>query len=154
MKLLLKIKSWLVKTFIGVQKELKILIPIVIDVVNAAKKFADSPTSDFITAITPTKVDDWIIITIRKYAVPILEKLHNWQSIIGVEDINEKARLILKELKTLPKSEANNIKTQYAAEMLVELTAETKEPVNVDQAFIAIKTSYVYPEVLSDEKAV
>lgn len=151
MKLLLKLKVWLKKTFTSVKKELKVIIPIAIEVVNGIKKFVDSGTADFLTSVIPTTIDDQIKTFLRAALPSILKGLHKWESIINVEDENEQLKLIVDELKTLTKSERDNIKTQAAAEIVVKLSELSNEVVSINDAKIMTLTAYNYPEILNEE---
>ena len=152
MKLLLKIKLWIVKTFTTVRKELKTIIPIAIEVVNGIKKFVDSPGADFLTSVIPGTVDDQLKAFLRATLPGILKGLHKWESIVNVIDTNEQLKLITKELKTLVKSERDNIKTQIAAEIVVKLSEFEGKPIEINDAKISTLAAYTYPEFLSDEK--
>lgn len=155
MKLLTKFKNWLFKTFKSVKKELKTIIPIAIDVVNAMKKFVDSPGCDFLTSVIPGTIDNQLQTFLSNILPEIWKGLHKWQSIIGVEDVNQQMKLILEELKTLPQSERNNIKTQAAAEIVVKVSNFlNKETVATDEAFLMVKSAYMYPEILNENETV
>jgi hypothetical protein len=150
MKTLLKFKAWLVKTFIGVKKELRTIIPIAIDIVNNIKGFVDSGTADFLTSVIPGTVDDQVKTFLRAILPGILKGLHKWESIINVSDTNEQLKLIIEELKTLTKSERDNIKTQAASEIVVALSEFEGKPIEINDAKIMTLTTYNYPEVLNE----
>jgi hypothetical protein len=154
MKLLLKIKSWIIKTFTSVRKELKVIIPIAISVVNGIKQFVDSTGADFLTSVIPGTVDDQVKAFLRSVLPGILKGLKKWESIVNVQDENEQLKLIVEELKTLTKSERDNIKTQIASEVVVKLSEFSGQIVDINDAKIMTLTAYNYPEVLSDEKKV
>lgn len=154
MKLLLKLKTWIVKTFTSVKKELKVIVPIAISVVNGIKSFVDSSGADFLTSVIPGELDDSIKITLRAVLPSILKGLKKWEGIISIQDENEQLKAIVSEIKLLTKSERDNLKTQIAAELVVELSERTKDSVLLVDAKILTLTAYNYPEVLTDEKAI
>lgn len=151
MKLLLKIKLWIVKTFTNVKKELKTIIPIAIEIVNGMKKFVDSPNSNFLTAIIPGTLDDQVVTFLRASLPGILQGLHKWESIVGVEDVDTQLKLIVEELKTLTKSERDNIKTQAATEIVTALATLSDIEVSEKDAKIMTLAAYNYPEILDNE---
>jgi len=150
MKLFLKIKTWIIKTFTNTKKELKTIIPIAIEVVNGIKKFIDSPTADFLTSVIPSTVDDQVKIFLRTILPSVLKGLHKWESIINIEDENIQLKLIVEELKTLTKSEQDNIKTQAASELVVKLSEFEGKVVDINEAKIMTLTAYNYPEILNE----
>jgi len=154
MKLLLKIKTWIIKTFTSVKKELKTIIPIAITIVNGIKTFVDSEGANFLTSIIPGELDNNIKTFLRASLPGILNGLHKWESIINVEDIDEQLKLIAVEMALLTKSERDNMKTQIAAEIVTALAFNSDIDVTNNDAFIMVKTSYIYPEILKDEKAI
>lgn len=151
MKLLLKIKVWIVKAFTNVKKELKTIIPIAIDIVNGIKTFVDSPGSNFLTAVIPGTLDDQVVTFLRASLPGILQGLHKWESIVGVEDVDTQLKLIVGELKTLTKSERDNIKTQAATEIVTALAFYSDIEVSEKDAKIITLTAYNYPEILKYE---
>lgn len=154
MKLLLKFKAWLVKTFISVKKELKIIIPIAIEIVNGVKTFVDSSGVDFLTSVIPSTVDDQIKTFLRNVLPIIIKGLHKWESIINESDVNIQMKLITEELKTLNKSERDNIKTQLASEIVVILSEFEGKPIAINDAKIMILTAYNYPNIWNEDTIV
>lgn len=149
MKLLTKLKTWLLKTFKLIRKDAKIVIPIAIKVVEKIKTFAVSPYADFLTTIIPGEVDDQIKFTLRAVLPGILKGLRKWEGIANIFDENIQLKVIAAELNLLSKSERDNIKTQIAAELAQALSPGLK----IYDAKIAVLAAYHHPELLEDEKA-
>lgn len=148
MKLLTKLKTWLLKTFKIIQKDAKIVIPIGIKVVEAIKSFAASPYADFLTSVIPGELDDQIKLTLRSVLPNILKGLRKWEGIANLDE-NIQLKIIASELNLLSKSERDNIKTQIAAEVAQALSPGLE----IYDAKIAVLAAYHHPELLSDEKA-
>ena len=105
-KLLKKIWKAIRKVFNRLDDEAKQLLPVAIKIVDAVKKFVDSPVDDFIAAILkeviPGEADNFVIDKIRKFVEEQLPKiiiqLDLLNSIAEIEDPNEKIRAILAQI--------------------------------------------------------
>lgn len=149
MKLLLKIKLFIVKLFATVRREAKEIIPIGIKIVDEIKKFVDSPTADFLTSVIPGTIDDGIKATLRNVLPGILKGLRKWESIANIADENEQLKAIMEEFTTLSKVERDALKLQAATEINAYLLPDVTLP----DVKIMTLAGYHHPELLSDEKA-
>lgn len=150
MKWLTDIKNWVVKTFFKSKSFLQKWLPIGIQFTNNFKKFADSPTADFLTAVIPGKIDDAAKMLIRENAPMILKKLYRWNNIVNINDPNIELKVIAAEFATLDKATRDDIKTRLAVEInKLFLNGE------VSDADLKILTllGYHHPDVIQDETA-
>lgn len=151
-----KIKNFVVGFFAKVDKTAKKFIPIGIEMVEAIKKFVDSDLADVIVQIIPGTLDDTLKAFLEKVAPDIIINLRKWNSIVGVEDTNQKLKLIFEELKSLEKVDRDGIKTELAAQInaaVLGFVDSTSDALPVSDIKIMTLTAYHHPEVLTDEEA-
>ena len=152
MKWFEKLKAWIRKTFNKVNEQLKIIIPIGIEIVENMKKFVDSPTADVLTSIIPGTVDDQIADLLRKVLPKILLKLRDWKELQDITDEQERLRQIIIEIGTgakgiLSKVERDAFKLEIASQTNAELAG-----ISAAQSKIATLTAYHYPEIFTENE--
>lgn len=119
--------------FKGLSEELKRLIPIAITVVQSVKTVMDGPVDDIILAIIkasiPGDADDKLIdkitVTVKEWLPKILLELKLVESINNIEDLNEKLKAVLNQLK-LSSNETQNIIYHGLATLIIEKLADGK----------------------------
>ena len=151
-----KVKNFVVNLFAKVDKTAKKFIPIGIQMVEAIKKFVDSDIADVIVQIIPGNLDNALKSFLEKVAPDIIINLRKWNSIIGVEDKNEKLKLIFKELKNLEKVDRDGIKTELATQFnaaILGFVDSTTESLPASDIKIWTLTAYHHPEVINEEAA-
>jgi len=115
----------------GLSKELKVLVPIAINIVQAVKTVMDGPVDDIILAIIkkaiPGDADDALIdkITnvVKTWLPKILLELQLVESINKIEDPNEQLKAVLAQLK-LSSDETKDIVYHGLATLIIEKLAD------------------------------
>lgn len=152
-----KIKGFVINLFTKVDKTAKKFIPVGIKMVEAIKKFVDSDLADVIVQVIPGDLDNALKAFLERVAPDIIINLRKWESIIGVEDKNQKLKLIFEELKNLDKVDRDGIKTELAAQFnaaILGFVDSNSEVLPISDIKIMTLTAYHHPEVAElDEEA-
>lgn len=110
-KLFKKLSAWIQKIFNALDEESKVAIPIAITITSAVKQFMDSSLGEFSIAALkktiPGKVDDIILDFIDDNLADIIIKLKLIESANGIEDKDEKVRIIISFLRVCSREEQN-----------------------------------------------
>lgn len=152
MKWLTNFLSWLTSFFKKVDKQLKVILPIGITVVDKIKAFVDSPTADIVTLIIPGEWDDSLKNLLRSILPKILLNLRNWKELEDITDQKEKLKAIILEIGVgtgiLTKQERDDIKTRLAATVNSEISG-----LDFNEVKLQTLAAYLHPEVLENEAA-
>lgn len=134
----------LVSFFKNLTAKTKELTPEIIQVVENVKNFVDSPGADFLTAVIPGTLDNWVQ-DILKIAIPkLLNILNTVESFNDILDQNEKSKAIVASFQ-VQEQDAQDMFFHNLASKLVQKT--TDEPWS-KSIFIA-EGAYKNPEVLN-----
>jgi len=115
----------------GLSKELKELIPIAINAIQALKIAMDSPVADvlefIVTKSIPGEADDIAVKKgreiLKEWIPKILLKLEIYDAIANEEDLNKQLNLVLAELKLSP-DEKKNVLFHGLASLIIEKLAD------------------------------
>jgi len=145
------VMTFIKNLFQKIEKEAKIVIPKGIKVVELLKKFIDSPTADFLTAVIPGEWDDFTKNTLRELLPKIIFELRKWNTVVESDDVDVQLRAVFKEYKELlTKAEQHGLKTEIATQINLALLGKDANPAEVK---VLTLTAYHYPEILNNEKA-
>lgn len=140
-----KIKSVVVGLFSKLTKTAKAIIPVGIAVVNAMKKITDSPNTDVITALTPSKLDEKLVSVLRAIIPKVLSELEGWDLTLNNGDENEVLLKIISRINSYPKKKRNALHLIIAATINKELSNGN---LSQSESILATQTVYDNPEII------
>jgi hypothetical protein len=131
MTILGKFFKWVSLTYFMLKKETKRLVPVAIDVVEAVKKYMDSPASDktisMIEAFLPPKVDvivEWGHAAVHQWLPVVLLKLKDFNELINIKDLDAKVNAALNELKFAAPEVRKMFYENFSTFVLSKMTTE------------------------------
>lgn len=111
--------------FDGIEHEIKVLIPIAINVVQAIKAFEDSAVSDVLTALIPGNLATDVQAKLREFLPKLLLELQMTEAIASITDPNEQLKAILAKIK-LSSDDANNVFYHGLASLILQKLSDGK----------------------------
>jgi hypothetical protein len=142
------------RLFNGLRAELKRLVPIAVNIVQAIKTVMDGPVDDVILSIIeaaiPGNADDILIekikSTVTEWLPKILLELKLAESITGIDNLNDQLKAVLVQLK-LSSDETQNIIYHGLCSLILEKLSDGKLSWSDS---IAI-SEYYYKEILQHD---
>jgi len=135
---------WLVKIFKGLSAKTKQLTPEIIQIVTNIKNFVDSPGCDFLTAVIPGTLDDWVQDTLKQYLPKLLDILNKVESIAEIVDPNERMKAIVLNMQQ-SEGDLRDVTFQPMAAKLVQVATENP----YGKSVLIAEAAYQNPEVLT-----
>ena len=115
---------WIVALFKNITAKTKELTPEIIQVVTNIKNFVDSPGCDFLTAVVPGTLDNWVQNILKQYIPILLDVLNKVESIAAIEDPNERMKAIVNSIVT-SEQDARDILLNGIAGKLIQVATGT-----------------------------
>ena len=111
--------------FDGIEKEVKVLIPIAINIVQNIKFLEDTGVADLLTSIIPGNIDDKINAKLKDILPKLLLELQMTEAIANITDPNAQLRAILDKVK-LSSNDAQNAFYHSLASLILEKLSDGK----------------------------
>lgn len=153
-RILKKIWNFIKNIFNKLDDEVKRIVPVAINIVEAVKKVMDSPVDEVIATILkqviPGDADNVLIDQVKSFIEKNLPKvlldLNLVNSIAGIEDENEKLKAILAQFK-LSSDETKNILYHGLAALAIEKLSDGK----LSWSDAVALSEYYYKNVVKNE---
>lgn len=135
---------WIVALFKNITAKTKELTPEIIQVVTNIKNFVDSPGADFLTAVIPGKLDNWVQDILKAYIPKLLLILNTTESYLDIVDPNEQSKAIVASFQ-VSEQDTKDMFLHSLAAKLIQVTTDNPW----GESAIIAESAYQNPEVLT-----
>lgn len=121
-KLIESIKS----LFSGLSSHYKNALKLAIAVVDALYVAVENPSADLITSLTPTTLDDKLLIWLRAYLPSFLKQFKLFAEVADLTDPQEIIIKVSEILQSLNQADKNGERLKIAVALAIDITADGK----------------------------
>ncbi len=125
-KLLNKIIAFIGSLFAALAPKYKVALKVAVAVVDAIYNAIDNPAADVITALTPTVLDDKLLVWLREYLPDFLKRFRLFASLEGLTDPQEIIVRVSEILQSLDTADKNGERLKIAVALAIDITADGK----------------------------
>ena len=112
--------------FVGLSSKYKTALKLAVAVVDALYVAVDNPAADIITTLTPTVLDDKLLLWLRAYLPNFLKQFKIFASVADLTDPQEIIVKVSEILQSLDYADKNGERLKIAVALAIDITADGK----------------------------
>ncbi|MBY0245840.1 MAG: hypothetical protein K2Q03_10325 [Sphingobacteriaceae bacterium] len=112
--------------FKNLSKEYKQALSVAVYVVDGLYNLVDNPVADVVTAITPTSVDDRVVMWLRDKLPTFLKQFKLFAEVADLTEPEEIIKKVSEILHTLSPADKNGERLKIAVALAIEITEDGK----------------------------